>query len=173
MHFVQIILPARRNHARNLEILRIPAPPQASSPQAMMTMTMADRITPEQRSAVMSSIRSKGNKSTELVFRDLMRKNKITGWRRHHRIEGTPDFAFPDKRLAVFIDGCFWHGCPKCYTRPKSNQKYWDTKIENNKKRDVRQRAKLRRDGWRVVRIWEHELKGDTSIVLHRIRKHL
>lgn len=132
---------------------------------------MADKYTKEQRHAMMSAVRSKNNKSTEITFASLLRKNKITGWRRHYPITGTPDFVFPKEKIAVFIDGCFWHRCPKCYRRPKSNRKYWDQKVEDNWKRDTNTRRKLRNDGWCVIRIWEHELKESEGSVAKKIKK--
>jgi len=93
----------------------------------------------------------------------------ISGWRLlPPDLPGKPDFVFPDASLAVFVDGCFWHGCPKCYHRPSTNRKYWDAKVERNKARDKRLRAKLRRSGWSVIRIWEHELL-EPGKVLSRI----
>ena len=70
-----------------------------------------------------------------------------------------PDFVFPRERVAVFVDGCFWHGCPRCYTRPKSNRKFWDAKVARNQARDRRVTRQLRADGWSVCRIWECRLK--------------
>lgn len=119
---------------------------------------MADVFTKAKRSAVMSRIRGRGNKDTEIALARLLRQNKITGWRRHLPIFGRPDFAFPKQKLAVFVDGCFWHGCPRCYCRPKSNRKYWDAKIARNRERDRKVSRELRRLGWRVIRIWEHDL---------------
>jgi DNA mismatch endonuclease (patch repair protein) len=74
----------------------------------------------------MSLIRGKGNKQTEQALLALLKRDKITGWRRHLPLPGKPDFAFTKQKVAVFVDGCFWHGCPKCYTRPKTNRKFWD-----------------------------------------------
>ena len=76
---------------------------------------------------------------------------------------GTPDFAFEEKKIAIFLDGCFWHGCPKCYRRPKSSQKYWDAKVKRNIKHDNEVNRKLRKSGWAVVRIWEHVLKKSNA----------
>lgn len=134
---------------------------------------MADKHTPEQRRVNMSAVRGRGNKSTEIKFIALLRKYKITGWRRHYPVEGTPDFAFPKKRVAVFIDGCFWHKCPKCYKCPESNKEFWIAKVEENQKRDVRQRGSLRKNGWRVVRVWEHELRGSGGSTARKIQKFL
>lgn len=118
----------------------------------------------------MAAIRSRGNQTTEVAFSKLLRTNKITGWRRHSRhLVGTPDFIFPKSKVAIFIDGCFWHGCSKCKTHPKTNAKYWKTKIANNQKRDKEVKKQLIREGWKVLRFWEHEIKGNPNRVIRRI----
>ena len=133
---------------------------------------MGDVFTKKQRSEVMSKIKSKGNKKTELRMIQLFKLHHITGWRRHLPLPGKPDFSFPKKKTVVFIDGCFWHGCPKCFIPPKSNVEYWEEKIANNKRRDRRVARQLRAKGWRVFRIWEHEIaKGDK--IPTRLRKTL
>lgn len=121
---------------------------------------MADWLSREQRSHNMASIRSKGNASTEHTFLELLRKARISGWRRHLSLPGKPDFVFRSRRLAVFIDGCFWHGCPKCYRMPEDNRAYWRTKVQSNRIRDRRRTRELRSLKWRVLRIWEHSLKS-------------
>jgi DNA mismatch endonuclease (patch repair protein) len=83
----------------------------------------------------------------------------ITGWRRRQPLFGKPDFVFRKQKVAVFVDGCFWHGCPKHGTRPKSNAAFWNDKIHRNINRDRLVNATLRAAGWRVLRIWEHELR--------------
>ncbi|MBI5168181.1 MAG: very short patch repair endonuclease [Candidatus Eisenbacteria bacterium] len=120
---------------------------------------MADVLTPEQRHRSMSAIRSKGNRTTELALVRLLRELHITGWRRHVKLPGRPDFAFRAARVLVFVDGCFWHGCPRCYTKPGTNRRFWADKVTTNRARDRRQTRELRGRGWAVVRIWEHELK--------------
>ena len=107
----------------------------------------------------MSRIRAKGNTSTELKMVSIMRLYGIKGWRRHQKITGKPDFVFRQKRIAVFIDGCFWHGCSKCFIPPKSNEDYWLKKIAKNRLRDKRVTKELMDSGWNVVRFWEHSLK--------------
>ena len=134
---------------------------------------MADIWTKQKRSEVMSLIRGKGNKQTEQVLRTLLKQNKITGWRRHLPLPGKPDFAFPKQKVAVFVDGCFWHGCPKCYTRPKTNRKFWDKKRADNMARDKRVNRQLRRQGWKVIRIWQHSLRKAPDACLNRIRRAL
>ena len=119
---------------------------------------MPDVFTKAKRSEVMSRIRSRGNKETELALVRLLRLHRITGWRRHQPVFGKPDFVFPKRRLAVFVDGCFWHGCPKHATQPANNRAFWRRKFTANKARDRLVTRALRRQGWSVLRIWEHEL---------------
>jgi DNA mismatch endonuclease (patch repair protein) len=126
---------------------------------------MADVFTPQKRSEVMSRIRSKHNKDTELLFASLLRKHHISGWRRHLPLAGRPDFAFRRERLAVFIDGCFWHCCPRCGNMPASNATFWEKKLGGNKLRDKRVNRLLRAEGWRVLRIWEHDLARTTAVI--------
>jgi DNA mismatch endonuclease (patch repair protein) len=121
---------------------------------------MTDVFTPDERSRVMAAVRSRGNRSTETALAVALRAAGITGWRRHYPILGKPDFAFPRHRLAIFLDGCFWHGCPKCGEIPASNRSYWERKIGRNVERDRRHTKELRRRGWAVLRIWEHRLRG-------------
>jgi DNA mismatch endonuclease, patch repair protein len=118
-----------------------------------------DTVPPEIRSRVMAKVRSQRNRSTEWRVRAALIRAGIRGWKLNpHDIPGKPDFAFRDERVLVFVDGCYWHGCPKCYRRPSSNRSYWDAKIARNRDRDLRTVARLKRDGWRVLRIWEHQL---------------
>lgn len=120
---------------------------------------MADVFSPEERSRVMSKIRSSKNKSTELRLQNFFKRNNITGWRKNFPLFGRPDFVFPKLRIAVFVDGCFWHGHSCKNLRPKSNQAYWDKKIERNISRDALVSKVLRSKNWIVMRIWECELK--------------
>jgi len=131
---------------------------------------MPDVFTPEKRSAVMACIRSHGNKGTELVLVALMREAGITGWRRRQKLPGSPDFVFRRERVCVFVDGCFWHGCPTHYRRPKTKRKFWDAKIARNWSRDRKVARLLRAAGWTVLRIWEHSLKKPGP-VLARLRR--
>ena len=119
---------------------------------------MADVFTKKKRSQVMAAIRSKGNKATELKLAAILRTAGVTGWRRHQPLPGHPDFAFRRARLAVFVDGCFWHGCRWHCRMPKSRTAFWNPKIARNKKRDHVVRLLLRKQGWRVLRLWEHSL---------------
>lgn len=135
---------------------------------------MPDVFTKAKRSEVMSRIRGRGNKNTELALVKLFRRHKITGWRRHQNVFGKPDFIFQEHKLAVFVDGCFWHGCPKHATKPASNRKFWENKLARNKARDRLVNRTLRRIGWTTLRIWQHELTAkNESRLLHRIQRFL
>jgi DNA mismatch endonuclease (patch repair protein) len=131
---------------------------------------MADVFSKSKRSDVMSRIRSRGNEETELSMIRLFRAYKITGWRRNWRLDGKPDFVFPRERLVLFVDGCFWHCCPMHGTHPSSNQSYWQPKLERNKARDKRVTRALRKEGWRVLRVWHHELRESRKVAA-RVRR--
>ena len=135
---------------------------------------MPDVFTKAKRSEVMSRIRSRGNKTTELALAKLFRRNKIAGWRRNQQLFGKSDFVFPKLKLAVFVDGCFWHGCLKHGTQPKVNSAFWRRKIARNKTRDRLVTRTLRAQGWRVLRIWGHELNRKNEVhLLRRIQSAL
>jgi DNA mismatch endonuclease (patch repair protein) len=124
------------------------------------------------RSATMRAVRSFGNRTTEVRLRMGLVRSGIRGWRtRPVRTMGNPDFIFTEAKLAVFADGCFWHGCTHCPHGPiKSNSAYWGQKILHNQQKDARVTEQLRSNGWRVLRFWEHEIQGSLSIVVARIR---
>lgn len=126
---------------------------------------MADVFTKSKRSAVMAAIHSTGNRDTEVRLASILRAHRITGWRRHQPLPGKPDFVFHRQRLAVFVDGCFWHGCPRHGRKPLSNRGYWLRKLRRNQRRDDDVSRTLRKAGWAVVRVWEHELASETRIV--------
>ena len=202
---------------------------------------MADVFTKAKRSEVMSRIRSRGNRDTELALARLLRKHGIAGWRRQVRLRVTsgqwqvagkrqrrtspktltpspspirwargasdspqrgardargsvmspvtrhlsltvrPDFVFPESRTVIFVDGCFWHGCPRHATKPRNNAAFWRKKLAGNKARDRKVNRALRRAGWQVLRIWEHELQKrgtrnaerGTSRLMRRIQQAL
>jgi DNA mismatch endonuclease (patch repair protein) len=117
------------------------------------------------RSRLMASIRSSGNKSTELLFARLCRTHRISGWRRKAALVGSPDFTFWKERLVVFVDGCFWHGCSHCYRAPVRNVSYWQWKIAVNRRRDRRVSRLLRQEGWRVLRVRECSLRKPTRVI--------
>jgi DNA mismatch endonuclease (patch repair protein) len=126
---------------------------------------MADVFTRKKRSEVMARIRSRNNRDTELLFASILRANSIWGWRRHARIMGRPDFVFRQQRIAVFVDGCFWHCCPKCGNMPATNYEFWRAKLGKNKVRDKLVTTTLRAEGWKVLRVWEHELSAPGRVV--------
>jgi DNA mismatch endonuclease (patch repair protein) len=132
---------------------------------------VADNLTKEQRSFAMSRIRSRGNSSTEQALIKIMRSAGIRGWRRKSSLCGKPDFVFPRFHTVVFVDGCYWHGCRTCRLGSKSNNEYWEPKIEGNAKRDRRNTKQLRNAGWKVIRIWEHELKASPMRCMKKIMR--
>jgi DNA mismatch endonuclease (patch repair protein) len=120
---------------------------------------MADVFDESKRSNIMRKVRSKGNKTTELRLIELFIIAGITGWRRNYPVKGKPDFVFLRQRVAVFADGCFWHGHDCRNTRPTTNTDYWKLKRERNMKRDAEVTKSFEARGWHVLRIWECELK--------------
>ena len=134
---------------------------------------MSDVFTKEKRSQVMSRIKGKGNKDTELAMIQILRQNHISGWRRNQAVLGKPDFIFPKRKVALFVDGCFWHGCPKPKhsNMPRNNQEFWAKKLQANKDRDKFVNRELRKLGWRVVRMWEHELKFPEKVAAKLIKQ--
>lgn len=107
----------------------------------------------------MQAVKSKGNKTTEIKLMDIFKFHRITGWRRNSKIAGHPDFVFPKQRIALFADGCFWHGHNCRNVTPSDNAEYWQEKIKRNKARDKAVTKELRQNGWKVVRIWECEIR--------------
>lgn len=126
---------------------------------------MTDTLATQKRSEVMAAIRSAGNRATELRLAAIFRVHGITGWRRSQPLLGKPDFVFRRERVAVFVDGCFWHGCRWHCRMPKSRQSYWKPKITRNKMRDKATKGMLERAGWQVYRIWEHSLNEPKTII--------
>jgi DNA mismatch endonuclease (patch repair protein) len=126
-----------------------------------MVILMADVFDKNKRSEIMKKVRSKNNKSTELKLIKIFKENDIHGWRRNYNVKGHPDFVFLDKRIAIFVDGCFWHGHECRNTKPKQNQEYWDKKRVRNMQHDIEITQYFENRGWTVIRIWECELKKD------------
>lgn len=119
----------------------------------------------------MAAVRSRGNLTTELAVVKIFRKEQITGWRRHKIIIGVrPDFVFMDKKVAVFVHGCFWHGCNRHGGMPKSNTKFWRKKIGDNKFRDLAVVEKLKQLKWVTIVIWEHEIYKKSKVITAKIR---
>lgn len=143
---------------------------------------MADVYTRAERSALMAKVRGRGNLTTEEALAKVFRAEGWSGWRRQRAIGGRaaagarfqvrPDFVFAARRLVVFVDGCFWHGCPQHGTRPRGNAAFWRAKFRRNRERDRRDTRNLRRAGWKVLRLWEHELKPRARrALLAKLRK--
>jgi DNA mismatch endonuclease (patch repair protein) len=142
---------------------------------------MADVYTRAERSALMAKVRGRGNLTTEEALAKVFRAEGWSGWRRQRKVGGLiaggrfqvrPDFVFTARRLAVFVDGCFWHGCPRHGTRPRGNAAFWRAKFRRNQARDLRDTRRLRRAGWKVLRLWEHELKPRARrALLAKLRK--
>lgn len=130
---------------------------------------MADVFTKAQRSIVMSRVRGRDNVTTEIRTVRLLRQAGIGGWRRQSRIFGRPDFVFQRTKVALFIDGCFWHGCPRCKRVPTSSATFWCAKIQRNIQRDKKVSRQLRKQGWKVVRVRECRLKTPARF-LNRLR---
>ena len=125
------------------------------------------------RSELMSRVRSTGNQTTERQLAHLLRKASLTGWRRHQPFPGRPDFVWPKKKVAVFVDGCFWHGHNCRNLASKTNAKAWRDKIARTQTRDRRANRLLRQLGWRVIRIWECRLTKAPDQCLLRIQRKL
>ncbi len=123
-----------------------------------------DHVSIEVRSKIMATVRSRGNTTTELPLGKLLRAAGLTGYRKHWHVAGKPDFAWPRRKVAVFVDGCFWHGC-RCKYLPRTNTEFWRKKIETNKRRDSRVSRLLRKQGWTVVRVKECTVHSPGTIV--------
>ena len=133
---------------------------------------MADVLTKEQRSYNMSMIKGENTKP-EIALRKLLVACGLRGYRLHYRLPGKPDIVFPKSRIAIFIDGCFWHKCPKCFVKPVTKRKFWEKKIDSNIKRDKIVNRELKKNKWKVLRIWEHEIKNEKTIkrkIIDRIK---
>lgn len=120
----------------------------------------------------MSKIKSKNTKPEVSIRKQLWHLGYR--YRIHYPISGKskvvkPDICFPQKKIAIFIDGCFWHACPTCYKEPKSNVEFWRKKIQRNRARDLEDIENLKNLGWRVLRIWEHEIKKSSEGVINMI----
>lgn len=128
---------------------------------------MTDNLTKKQRSYTMSRIRSKWT-AQETRVHNFLKSRKIKH-RMHPKIAGKPDVLLKESKTAVFLHGCFWHKCSKCYKEPKSNVGYWIPKIERNTQRDRENKRALRKEGYRSVVIWEHALKNRPEKALEKL----
>ena|SRR3989338_1539523 len=122
---------------------------------------MVDKFSKQIRSKIMSRIKGKDTKP-EILLRSELHK---IGYRyslryRFKDLNFKPDMTMVSRRICIFVDGCFWHKCPKCFRLPKSNKRYWKPKLARNVERDKEQEKYLIKHGWRVIRIWEHEIQA-------------
>ena len=131
-----------------------------------------DTMTKKQRSQLMSKIRSK-NTQPEVLLRQYLWAKGVRGWRLHKKLPGRPDLYFGPKKVAVFIDGCFWHKCPECYRAPKSNKRFWNAKIRRNIARDLETDVTLREMGVTTLRFWEHDVKKSIEKCYKKVRRAL
>lgn len=133
-------------------------------------MKRTDNLTKKQRSYCMSKIRSKWTTQEKKVH-NCLKAHKIKH-KMHPKLQGSPDIVLKDKKIAIFIHGCFWHKCPRCYKEPKSNKGYWLPKIKKNIKRDKKNAKLLKGQGYSIVKIWEHELKKSGTAPLRKAIQH-
>lgn len=157
----------RRLSPRNMKTTSIPA----QSAKEQRWVGPSGLVTTRQRSDLMSRVKGTGNLTTEVKLAKLLRSSAISGWRRHHQIPGKPDFCFRSYKVAIFVDGCFWHGCPKCYVAPKRNADFWRSKVAANQARDGRTDLVLEKKGWNVIRIWECQIRKEPVRAISRIQK--
>lgn len=120
---------------------------------------MPDKVSKEKRSKIMSSIRAQSK--LENIFSKALWHKGIRFRKNVRKLRGTPDIAIKKYKVVIFVDSCFWHGCPLHYKRPKSNQEFWDAKIARNKERDLEVDAHYIELGWHVLRVWEHDIRKD------------
>jgi DNA mismatch endonuclease, patch repair protein len=131
---------------------------------------MTDVLTREQRTFNMSKIRGK-NTGPEVKLRKLLWSQGIRGYRIHYNLPGKPDLVFTKKKIAIFIDGCFWHKCPVCFQEPKTRKEFWMKKIHSNVERDKKVNEQLKVEGWTVMRFWEHDIRKKPDNVIKKIKK--
>ena len=129
------------------------------------------RVSP-QRSRTMRAVRSRGNRSTEIRFCAALSSLGVRGWTKHPPLHGNPDIGFELERVAVFLDGCFWHKCPDCARRvPQTRRSYWSPKLERNAERDRSNTRLLRQQGWTVIRIWEHAISESPARCVEMVKQ--
>ena len=133
---------------------------------------MTDILTPSQRKYNMSRIRGK-NTGPEIKLRKLLWTQGVRGYRIHYKLPGKPDIIFTKKKIAIFIDGCFWHKCPVCFQEPETRKEFWMKKIGSNVNRDLKNTLQLQDDGWTVLRFWEHEIRKTPDNVVEKILQYL
>lgn len=131
---------------------------------------MTDTFSKKQRSKIMSSVKST-NTGPEIIFRKALFSKGIRYRTNFRGVKGSPDIGLLKNKIAIFIDGCFWHKCPRCFRPPESNKEYWLKKVNKNKARDKKVNAELRNNGWKVIRIWEHEIRNSLDETVEKTAK--
>jgi len=133
---------------------------------------MADVLTPSQRKYNMSRVRGKDT-GPEIKLRKLLLSQGIRGYRIHYNLPGKPDIVFIKKKIAIFVDGCFWHKCPVCFQEPETRKEFWMKKIGTNVERDLKNTRQLQEEGWTVLRFWEHEIRKTPDNIVEKILQYL
>lgn len=133
---------------------------------------MTDVLTPAQRKQNMSRIHGK-NTRPEIKIRKILRSKGIRGYRIHHNLPGKPDIVFIKKKIAIFVDGCFWHKCPVCFQEPETRKEFWMKKIGTNVERDLKNTRQLQEEGWTVLHFWEHEIRKTPDNIVEKILQYL
>src|SRR3989338_210928 len=131
-----------------------------------------DVLTKRQRSYCMSQIRGRDT-TWEVTFRKYAWGKGVKGYKVRNKVFGRPDMYFPVKKLAVFIDGCFWHKCPGCFVKPRNNKIFWERKITSNVRRDAKTSKRLSKEGIAILRFWEHEVEYDLRRCYRRLERAL
>ncbi len=131
---------------------------------------MADKVTPEIRRNTMKAVKSKDSKM-EVKFRSALWHSGLRFNKNVSSMLGKPDIVFPRKKIVVFLDSCFWHGCPEHLRLPSSNSQYWEAKINRNKTRDLEVNLAYMELGWEVLRIWEHQLKENFDTEVFNVKR--
>jgi DNA mismatch endonuclease (patch repair protein) len=132
-------------------------------------LTMTDTVSKKKRSEIMSKVKSKDSK-IEVDFRKAIWKAGFRYRKNSAKYFGKPDMVLSKHKTAIFIDSCFWHGCKRHCRLPAARKKYWTTKIERNKERDKEVNRHYKKIGWKVIRVWEHEIKKKTNAVIRKIK---
>ena len=131
---------------------------------------MADKFSKQKRSEIMSKVRNKDSK-IEILLRKELWRNGFRYRKNSTKYFGKPDIVLPKHQTVIFVDSCFWHGCKKHGSMPQTRREFWETKISRNKARDKEVSRFYKKEGWNIIRIWEHDIAGDLSSLLKKVFK--
>mgnify|MGYP001575952176 CR=1 FL=1 len=131
---------------------------------------MADVVSKKKRSKIMSAIKSKDTKM-EIAFRKVLWNKGFRYSKNSSKYFGKPDLVLKKYKIVIFLDSCFWHGCKNHFRKPTSNKNFWINKIERNKERDKKVNSYYKKNGWRIIRIWEHQIKKDKDVMIEKVLK--